>query len=248
MEQNTANGKYSHNTPQYTYEDFLGIIETLRSENGCPWDREQTHMSLRPCMMEEAAEVMAGIRTYDATGNCENLREELGDVLLQVVMHAQIAKEEGIFTMEDVVNEVAEKMVRRHPHVFGDVNVDGSGQVLENWEEIKKKEKQGRNLVTSPLREIPGELPALARATKILKKADKLYEPGKSYGISVEELHLAVERLSTLTPADYDPQITETVGDMLMALSNISRICRLSPEQILTDRAEDVIIRYEKRT
>lgn len=247
MEQNTTNGKYSQNTPQYTYEDFLGIIETLRSENGCPWDREQTHMSLRPCMMEEAAEVMAGIRTYDTTGNYENLREELGDVLLQVVMHAQIAKEEGIFTMEDVVNEVAEKMVRRHPHVFGDVNVDGSGQVLENWEEIKKKEKQGKNLAISPLREIPSELPSLAKATKILKKVDKLYEPGKSYGASVEELRLAVEKLSVLTPVDYDPRITETVGDMLMALSNISRTCRLSPEQILADRAEDVINRYEKR-
>ncbi|MCH5343927.1 MAG: MazG family protein [Acetatifactor sp.] len=247
MEQNTKNGKLSQQGTKYTYEKFLDIIETLRSENGCPWDREQTHMSLRPCMMEEAAEVMAGIRTYDTTGNYENLREELGDVLLQVVMHAQIAKEEGIFTMEDVVNEVAEKMVRRHPHVFGDVNVNGSGQVLENWEEIKKKEKQGKNLEISPLREIPSELPSLAKATKILKKADKLYEPGKSYEASVEELRLAVDKLSALTPADYDPRITETVGDMLMALSNISRICRLSPEQILTDRTEDVINRYEKR-
>ena len=102
---------------RYTYEDFLEIIKTLRSENGCPWDREQTHRSLRPCMTEEAAEVLAAIRIYETTGNWENLREELGDVLLQVVMHACIAQEEGLFTMEDVVNEVAAKMVRRHPRV-----------------------------------------------------------------------------------------------------------------------------------
>ena len=94
--------------------------------------------------MEEAAEVIAAIRIYNQTGNAENLREELGDVLLQVVMHARIAEEEGLFTMEDVVNEVAEKMVRRHPHVFGTVQADDSQQVLKNWEEIKKKEKEGK--------------------------------------------------------------------------------------------------------
>lgn len=129
---------------KYTYEDFLEIIKTLRSENGCPWDKEQTHESLRPCMMEEAAEVIAAIRILRETGNAENLREELGDVLLQVVMHSCIAEEEGIFTMAEVVNEIAEKMVRRHPHVFGDTEVDGSAQVLQNWEEIKKKEKEGK--------------------------------------------------------------------------------------------------------
>jgi len=135
---------------KYTYEDFLEIIRALRSENGCPWDREQTHQSLRPCLMEEAAEVIAAIRIFDQTGNPANLKEELGDVLLQVVMHAQIAAEEGLFSMEDVVQDVAEKMVRRHPHVFGDVEASTSGQVLENWEEIKKKEKEKQAWVESP--------------------------------------------------------------------------------------------------
>ena len=153
---------------KYTYEDFLEIIKTLRSENGCPWDKEQTHESLRPCMMEEAAEVIAAIRILRETGNAENLREELGDVLLQVVMHSCIAEEEGIFTMAEVVNEIAEKMVRRHPHVFGDTEVDGSAQVLQNWEEIKKKEKEGKDWIPSPLREIPRELPALMRAPKVM--------------------------------------------------------------------------------
>lgn len=234
MKQNTQEGKY-------TYEDFLGIIATLRSEHGCPWDREQTHMSLRPCLMEEAAEAAAGIRIYDETGDYENLREELGDVLLQVVMHAQIAKEEGIFTIEDVVHEVAEKMVRRHPHVFGDVAVDGSAQALENWEEIKKKEKEGKSQAQSPLQEIPRELPALTRAAKVLKKADKLYSAGESYEASVKALKRAAERLPETAPADYDAELSTMVGDLLMALSNISRVCKLSSEQILTDRVEEFI-------
>ncbi len=231
---------------KYTYEDFLEIIKTLRSENGCPWDKEQTHQSLKPCMMEEAAEVIAAIRIYDQTGNYENLREELGDVLLQVVMHAEIASEEGLFSMEDVVSEVAEKMVRRHPHVFGNITVNGSGQVLENWEEIKKKEKEGKSYVSTPLREIPKELPALTRAPKVLKKADKHYEPAEDYVTSIQKLKQATADLEAIEPADYDENITKAVGDILMAVSNISRLCKLSQEQILTDRIEDIIERYEK--
>ena len=132
------------NNKKYTYQNFLEIIKTLRGENGCPWDRVQTHESLKPCMMEEAAELLASIRIYDQTGNPENMREELGDVLLQVVMHAQIASEEGLFTMADVVDEVSRKMVRRHPHVFGKGSADTPDEVLMNWEEIKKEEKKGK--------------------------------------------------------------------------------------------------------
>lgn len=230
---------------KYTYEDFLEIIKTLRSENGCPWDREQTHMSLRPCLMEEAAEVMAAIRILEQTGSSENLREELGDVLLQVVMHAQIAKEEGLFTMEDVVNEVAEKMVRRHPHVFGSVAVGGSAQVLENWEEIKKKEKEGKSYIVSPLQEIPKELPALTRAAKVMKKADKLYAPAPDFGQAVLMLEQATEQLKGMSPSDYDEGIAAQIGNILMSVANISRICRLPSEQILTDRIEDMIEAYE---
>ena len=230
---------------KYGYEDFLNIIETLRSENGCPWDREQTHMTLRPCLSEEACEVNAAIRILEETGNADNLREELGDVLLQVVMHAQIAKEEGLFTMEDVVQEVSEKMVRRHPHVFGEVKVNGSGQVLENWEEIKKKEKEGRTVLSTPLREIPRELPALTRASKVIKKADKLYESQGDYQSAVKALKEAAEKLAAITPEDYSPEATRQMGDALMALSNISRICKLSPEQILDDRIEGLIAAFE---
>ena len=230
---------------RYTYEDFVEIIKTLRSENGCPWDREQTHMSLRPCMTEEAAEVAAAIRIYDKTGNYENLREELGDVLLQVVMHSCIAEEEGLFTLDDVVSEVAEKMVHRHPHVFGEVLAETSGQVLQNWEEIKRQEKEGKVQSSTPLREIPIELPALVRASKVLKKMDKLYEPQKDFASSAKKIEEISSKISEMTPSDYDEVLSGLVGDMLLEISNISRICKLSQEQILIDRIEEMIEKHE---
>lgn len=226
---------------KYTYEDFLEIIKTLRSENGCPWDREQTHESLRPCMMEEAAEVLAAIRIYNKTGNAENLQEELGDVLLQVVMHAQIAQEEGLFTMEEVVDGIAGKMVHRHPHVFGTVQADSSEQVLQNWEEIKRKEKEGRSWVESPLREIPAELPALTRASKVVKKADKHYGRKICYQDAVQTLSEGVKKLELLSEQDRAEKLPEIMGALLMAEAQISALYKLPLEQILTDRTEDVI-------
>ena len=126
------------------FEELVDVIARLRAKDGCPWDREQTHMSLKAPCIEEAAEVICGINILDKTGNAENLKEELGDLLLQVVMHAQIAEEEGLFNIEDVVRGITEKMIRRHPHVFGEATVSDSGDVLKNWEAIKKYEKQGK--------------------------------------------------------------------------------------------------------
>ncbi len=127
-----------------SFDEFKEVVRRLRAPDGCPWDKEQTHMSLKPGIAEEAAEVICGINVYDKTGNSENLKEELGDLLLQVVMQAQIAEEEGIFTIDDVVKGITEKLIRRHPHVFGDVKVSGTEEVLVNWEEIKAKEKEGK--------------------------------------------------------------------------------------------------------
>lgn len=231
---------------KYTYEDFLEIIKTLRSENGCPWDKVQTHESLKPCMMEEAAELLASIRIYNQTGSSENMREELGDVLLQVVMHAQIASEEGLFTMADVVDEVSRKMVRRHPHVFGTGNADTPEEVLTNWEEIKKEEKKDKEWISSPLREIPQELPALTRAVKVLKKTDKYYEKGKTYEQNVEALQEAVDALKTCKAEAYGKELEQIMADMQMKLCDIARLYKLSPEQILTDKIEDLIEKYER--
>ena len=231
---------------QYTLEDFTDIVETLRSENGCPWDRKQTHKSLKPCMMEEAAELVSSIRIYDITGNAENMREELGDVLLQVVLHAQIAKEEGLFTIEDVIHEISAKMIRRHPHVFTkEVQVEGADEVPANWDEIKRKEKEGKEWIESPLREIPKELPALTRAAKVIKKADKLYGAGKEYQDNVAVLEKSVQKLSQMKPETESAELEEIMADMLLSLSDIARQYRISQEQILTDRIENIIDRYE---
>ncbi|MDE5803095.1 MAG: MazG family protein [Lachnospiraceae bacterium] len=231
---------------KYTYEDFLNIIKTLRSENGCPWDREQTHESLRPCMMEEAAEAVAAIRIWKETGNAENLREELGDVLLQVVMHACIAEEEGIFTMAEVVNEIAEKMVRRHPHVFGSTEVKSSAEVLQNWDEIKKQEKEGKSWIESPLREIPRELPALTRAPKVIKKADKYYGRPRSRQADIAVLKKAVEILENSDEKQMEQCVEKELGDILMAVSDLASLYKKPLEQLLTDKIDDLIDNYER--
>lgn len=234
---------------KYTFEEFEKIIAALRAENGCPWDREQTHESLRPCMMEEAAELVASIRIFRKTGNFENMREELGDVLLQVVMHSRIAQEEGLFTMEDVITEVSEKMIRRHPHVFGSGAADTSDKVLETWEEIKKEEKKGKKWIVSELQEIPRELPALTRAVKVRKKADKIYESLPKAIEAAENLTAGAEKLTCLVQKE-TPDITEleeVIGSLLINLCDVSRQYKLSPEQILTDETESMIERFEKR-
>lgn len=226
---------------RYSFEEFLDIIKTLRGENGCPWDKEQTHESLKPCVMEEAAELVSSIRIYDKTGNAENMEEELGDLLLQVVMHSEIAKEEGLFSIEDVIHKEAEKMVRRHPHIFGDASAETSEQVLSNWDEIKKKEKEGKSWIESPLREIPKELPSLTRAPKVLKKVDKLYQKGKSQEEDISDIKVAVNHLSEKMAAGKKEDISEEIGSLLLAVSDIARLYKLSLEQILTDRIEDLI-------
>ena len=125
-------------------EEFKKVIRRLRAEDGCPWDREQTHSSLKGDIMEEAAEVICGINVYEETGNAESMMDELGDLLLQVVMESEIASEEGLFDFEDVARNVKEKMIRRHPHVFGNVRADTTEEVLKNWAEIKSGEKSGK--------------------------------------------------------------------------------------------------------
>lgn len=232
---------------KYTFEEFLDIIKMLRSENGCPWDREQTHTSLKPCVMEEAAELASAIRIYDKTGDPENMQEELGDLLLQVVMHSEIASEEGLFTINDVIDYVAKKMVRRHPHVFGTAEAKNSEQVLSNWEEIKKTEKEGKGWIESPLREVPLELPALTRAVKVTKKVDKLYEKRSNYAEALEKIKEITEKLEAYTPEPYDQKLSESIGDLLIVIADICCRYKLTPEQILTDKIEDMIERFEPR-
>ncbi len=130
---------------KYTFQDFQKIVEQLRSKDGCPWDREQTHQSLKKYLVEETEEVLEGIDIYDSTGDWDNLCEELGDLLFQVMIHSVIAEEKGIFTIDDVIQGISEKMIRRHPRVFGSKMGANSQDTLLTWDEIKAREKQEKN-------------------------------------------------------------------------------------------------------
>ena len=148
-------------------ERLQDVVRKLRGEDGCKWDRAQTHESLKPECIEEAAEVVAGINILDKTGNAENLKEELGDLLLQVMFHAVIAEEEGLFTFEDVAGSVVEKMIRRHPHVFGDMRFASEEEIHDVWVKIKEKEKAGREWETDYLRDAMEEsIELIGRAKK----------------------------------------------------------------------------------
>lgn len=242
---------------RYTFTDFVQLIEKLRGEGGCPWDREQTHNSLKPCMTEETAELLAAIRIFEASGDGENMQEELGDILLQVVMHSVIAREEGLFTIDDVIQGVAEKMVRRHPHVFGAAEADTSEQVLSNWEEIKKKEKVGKSWIQSPLREIPEELPALARACKVLKKADRLYGLADGPENFWQRMEAALDGLKQARSREESPERAAASGademkrrfsDVLCLLSEFAYREKLAPEQALADRIAEIVEFFEPET
>lgn len=241
---------------QYTFDEFVKIIETLRSENGCPWDKEQTHESLRACMMEEAAELLGAIRIYQKTGNAENMQEELGDILLQAVMHSVIASEEGLFTIDDVISGISEKMIRRHPHVFANADIHGNEALLQNWEEIKKQEKEGKSWITSPLREIPAELPSLTRAVKVTKKLDKLPEyydvqTGESKvpdekALGKELVAKAEEAQKLLDKAQVDKEeLSVQVTGLLRTICQLSYRAGLQPEQLLFDEIESIIEQNE---
>lgn len=148
------------------FEEFRNIIARLRRSDGCPWDREQTHVSLKAACIEEAAEVICGINILENTGNPDNLKEELGDLLLQVVMHAQIAEEEGLFTIDDVIQGISEKMVRRHPHVFGGEAASDPETALDKWDSIKRREKAGKEWMESYLPDAFGEAEELINEAK----------------------------------------------------------------------------------
>ena len=156
----------------YNFDDLVTVMKVLRSDEGCMWDREQTHESIRNNFIEETYEVIEAIDTCDT----KLLREELGDVLLQIVFHAEMESEKGVFTIDDVANDICVKLIHRHPHIFADVSVSSTADVLANWEAIKSKEKS-RTTLTSKLRSIPPMIPALMRAEKVGKKSSMLDFP-----------------------------------------------------------------------
>ena len=152
----------------HTYEDFLKVIEELRSEHGCPWDREQTNKSIRNCFIDETYEFIEGLDTDDNKLMCE----ELGDVLFQIIFHADIKSDNNSFDINEIIDGICKKMILRHPHVFGDVSVKNSGEVLVNWENIKNDEKS-RKTPYEQLDSVSKSLPSMMRAQKLISKAKK---------------------------------------------------------------------------
>ena len=147
-------------------DELKEVVKRLRAEDGCPWDKVQTHESLKPELIEEASEVLSGINVYLETGNGESMKEELGDLLLQIVFHASLAEDEGLFNFEDVAETVKQKMIVRHPHVFGEVHVDGVDDVLTNWEDIKRAQKKGKEWMDAKLPEAFEEAKGLIERAK----------------------------------------------------------------------------------
>src|SRR4029453_10871462 len=214
------------------------IVAKLRAPGGCPWDREQTHDSLLPALIEEAYEIAGARRAKDDA----NFREELGDLLLVIVMHAEIAREGGRFNIDNVLADVTEKLIRRHPHVFGKSDVRDSGAVLKQWESIKRTEKTGRHYLDG----LPAALPALMRAQKAQSKVARV----NFDWIEVRDVLAKVkEELGELKDAlaSEDPQLIEDeIGDLLFAVVNLARKCKLDAESTLQTATDKFVARFNR--
>ena len=224
---------------KYDFDDLVEIVTVLRSNGGCPWDKEQTHKSLRRDFIEETYEVIEAIDTEDP----KLLREELGDVMLQVVFHADIEHEEGRFDINDVANDICVKLIHRHPHVFGELKLDNSADVLENWDKIKGVEKQ-RNTLTDKLRSIPPMLPALMRAQKVGKKAS--FFDFESTEAVYDKLYEEISEVKEAAESGECDAVMEEIGDLLLTVTSLARKLGVDSEQALFNATNKFIDRFEK--
>lgn len=223
----------------YTFDDLTGIMKLLRGEGGCPWDREQTHESIRRNLIEETYEAVEAIDTQDRV----LLQEELGDVLLQVVFHAEIERQAGSFDIGDVINGICEKLIDRHPHIFGDVSVSGTAEVLRNWEAIKKVEK-GQKTQAETLEAVPKVLPALMRSDKVQQRAAKVGFDWPDTAGAMEKAQEELGELQQAVAAGDKAACEEELGDLLFSLVNVSRHLKAEPEEALTRACDKFIARF----
>ena len=222
---------------KYEFEDLLRIMEILRAPDGCMWDREQDHQSIRRNFIEETYEVCEAIDEQDA----EHLKEELGDVLLQVVFHTQMEKEKGVFDIGDVADGVCKKLIFRHPHIFGSVEVGSSEEILRNWDALKRVEKH-QETDTSALDSVARSLPGLIRAEKLQKKAAKV-------GFDWENVQGALDKVAEETAElqqamDGSGNVEEELGDLLFAMVNVARHLKVDPERALEKTCDKFISRF----
>lgn len=224
---------------KYNMDDLVAIIKVLRAPGGCPWDREQTHESIKKNFIEETYEVVEAINKQST----DMLREELGDVLLQIVLHSEMESENGNFTFDDVVNDIVQKLVVRHPHVFGEVVANNTAEALNSWDAVKLKTKGQKNQTESML-SVPRELPALMRAQKIQHKAAKIGFDWDNVGGAVDKLYEEIDELKTAMEQGKRLDIEDEFGDVLFSCVNIARFIDVGSEEALTASTDKFMSRF----
>ena len=222
---------------KYNFNDLLRIMEILRAPDGCMWDREQDHQSIRRNFIEETYEVCEAIDEQDP----EHLKEELGDVLLQVVFHTQMEKEKGVFDIGDVTDGICKKLIYRHPHIFGTVEVGSSEEILRNWDELKRKEKH-QETDTSALESVAKSLPGLIRAEKLQKKAAKVGFDWENAQGALEKVEEELDEVKRAVAGDGDPE--EEIGDLLFAVVNVARHLKVDPERAMEKTCNKFVRRF----
>lgn len=226
-------------TDNKSLEGLMEVVRLLRSEQGCPWDRVQTHESLKPYMLEEAYEVIEAVDQKDSA----NLREELGDVLLQVALHSVIAEEQNEFVINDVIGDVTDKMIRRHPHVFGTSSENSVDGIAKQWDEIKRQEHNQKTVADS-LKSVPKAMPATMRAAKIQKKVMKAGCNLPSAEANFELIDDTIKVLQDVMEKQEKATVEEQYGELLFAVINLSTILGLNAENSLTNAVDKFINRF----
>ena len=222
---------------KYNFNDLLRIMEILRAPDGCMWDREQDHQSIRRNFIEETYGACEAIDEQDP----EHLKEELGDVLLQVVFHTEMEKEKGVFDIGDVADGICKKLIYRHPHIFGTVEVGSSEEILRNWDELKRKEKH-QETDTSALESVAKSLPGLIRAEKLQKKAAKVGFDWENAQGALEKVEEELDEVKRAVAGDGDPE--EELGDLLFAVVNVARHLKVDPERAMEKTCNKFVRRF----
>jgi tetrapyrrole methylase family protein/MazG family protein len=217
---------------------FAEIVAALRAENGCPWDRKQTHKSLKPFLIEETYEAIDAIESGDAL----HIKEELGDILLQIYLHAEIAREQDRFAIDDVARSIIDKIILRHPHVFGSDRVGDADQVVERWEEIKKKEKPHRESI---LDGVPKHLPALLKAYRIQQKVSRVGFDWERISDVAAKLDEEVGEFKKALSSDDAERIADEAGDILFSIANLLRFIQINPEEALDRTIKKFTARFQ---
>lgn len=233
-------GRGSDMPEKYGFNDLVEIMAVLRSENGCPWDREQTHDSIKNCLIEETYEVVEEINK----GGIDGLCEELGDLMLQIVFHAQIEQEKGTFDINDVISGICRKLINRHPHVFGGESANTADEAVDLWYRNKKKEK-GLKSYSEQLESVPHALPALMRSLKVQEKAAQAGFDWQDVDGPMHKVQEEFEELKKAYNEGNTGKITEETGDLLFAVVNVSRFLGVQPEFALTETIEKFIRRFK---